>query len=75
MDDDVLCGRVRRLDPEFAEEGELLVEAGGRAPIARPRADRAMALAAAEEAEIARAEKRDHFVPDVRRVDREVRSI
>ena len=61
---------VRRLDPEFAEERELLVDA--RAGADRKAARReAVALAAAEEAEIARAEKRDHLVPDMRRVDRE----
>ena len=73
MDDDVLCGRVRRLDPEFAKERELLVEAWRGADRKAPRG-LAIALAAAEEAEIARAEKRDHFVPDVRRVDREAQT-
>ena len=39
IDDDMLGHRVRRLDPEFAKERELLVDAGP-APIARPRAER-----------------------------------
>ena len=46
----------------------------GPAPIARPRAREAVALAAAEEAEIARAEKGDHFVPYVRRVERKAQA-
>jgi len=69
IDDDVLGHGVRRLDPEFAKERKLLLET--RIGVDRQSARRqAVALAAAEKAEIARAEKRDHLVPDVGRVDR-----
>ena len=68
VDDDVLGRGVRRLDPEFAKERKLLIEARPGADRQAPRRE-AVALAAAEKAEIARAEKRDHFVPDMGRVD------
>ncbi len=70
IDDDMLGHRVRRLDPEFAEERELLVEARSGADRKAPRRE-AIALSPAKEAEVARAEEGDHFVPDMRRVDRE----
>ena len=64
---------VGRLDPELAEERELLVgvRAGADAEAARRQA---VALAAAEEAEVARAEKGDDLVHDVRRVERIVQA-
>ena len=73
IDDDMLGRRVRRVDPEFAKERELLVETRSGADRKAPRR-LAVALAAAEEAEVARPEKRDHLVPDVRRVDREAQT-
>ncbi len=69
VDGDRVGVRVRRLDPEFAKVGEFLVQplaAADREPARRE----AVALAAAEEAEIARAQERHDLVPDVRGVDR-----
>ena len=73
IDDHVLGRRVRRLDPEFAKERELLLESRIGVDRQSPRRQ-AIALASAEKAEIARAEKRDHLVPDVRGVDRKTQS-
>ena len=69
VDHDVRSGRIRRLDPEFAKKRELLVEARGGADRKAPRRQ-AVTLAAAEETEVTRSEKRDHFVPDMGRIDR-----
>ena len=71
MDDDVLRRGVRRLDPEFAKERELLVDlrAGADGEAARREA---VALPAAEKTEVTSAEKRDHLVHDMRSVDRDI---
>ena len=71
VNDDAVGGRVGRLDPELAEEREFLVgaRAGADAEAARRKA---VALAAAEEAEVARAEEGDDLVHHVRRVERVV---
>ena len=69
VNDDAVGRRVGRLDPEFAEERELLVDLRARAD-AEPARGQPIALAAAEKAVIARAEERDHLVHHVRRVER-----
>ena len=71
MNDDAVGGRVGRLDPELAEEREFLVgaRAGADAEAARRKA---VALAAAKEAEVARAEEGDDLVHDMWRVERVV---
>ena len=69
INDDVLRHRVRRLDPEFAKERELLLETGTDVDRQSPGGE-TVALTTAEKAEIARAEKRDHLVRHVRGVER-----
>ena len=68
MDDDAFGAGVRRLDPEFAKERKFL--AGCAGADGEPARRKAVALAAAEKAIIARAEKRDHLVHHMRRVER-----
>ena len=58
---------LRRFDPEFAEERKFLLRAGADREAAR---GKSVALAAAEKAIIARAEKGDDFIHHMRRVER-----
>jgi hypothetical protein len=73
VNDDAVGGGVGRLDPELAEEREFLVGAGAGADAQSPRR-KAVALAAAEEAEVARAEEGDDLVHHVGRVERVVQA-